>query len=152
MTTRTIGNFFIELRHNNGAIWVENNSISLNVPEALQTEDVFGFIKANKSRLTDILVANRIFSEEKFFETEILRDIEDGHYPLSRAQERLWFIEQYERGTNAYHIPAVYEIDDEANIEGIKYAMTQIVARLVVLCSSFCLVVLFVLGVLLVLV
>lgn len=129
MTTITIGNFFIELRHNNGAIWVENNSISLNVPEALQTEGIFGFIKANKSRLTDILVGNRIFSEEKFFEREILAGIEDGHYPLSRAQERLWFIEQYERGTNAYHIPAVYEIDDEASIEGIKYALTQIVAR-----------------------
>jgi amino acid adenylation domain-containing protein len=48
---------------------------------------------------------------------------------LSSAQERLWFIEQYETGTNAYNIPEVYELDTDTNVEGIKHALQQIVSR-----------------------
>ena len=30
--------------------------------------------------------------------------------PLSYAQQRMWFIEQYEQGTNAYHIPMLFAV------------------------------------------
>ena len=55
---------------------------------------------------------------------------------LSFAQERLWFMEHYEEGTNAYHIPEVLELDEKTNIEGIKYALQQIVSRHEVLRST----------------
>ncbi|NOU19599.1 MAG: amino acid adenylation domain-containing protein, partial [Bacteroidales bacterium] len=55
---------------------------------------------------------------------------------LSFAQERLWFIEQYEQGTNAFHIPVAYELDVNTNIEGIKYSLQQIVVRHEVLRST----------------
>ena len=55
---------------------------------------------------------------------------------LSFAQERLWFIEQYEQGTNAYHMPTVFELDKNTDIAGIKYALTQIVSRHRVLRST----------------
>ena len=55
---------------------------------------------------------------------------------LSFAQERLWFIEQYEQGTNAYHIPALFELATDTVIEGMKYALTQIVSRHQVLRST----------------
>ena len=32
---------------------------------------------------------------------------------LSFAQERLWFIERYEEGTNAYNIPMVFKLYKE---------------------------------------
>ncbi|WDF57316.1 non-ribosomal peptide synthetase [Mucilaginibacter sp. KACC 22063] len=48
---------------------------------------------------------------------------------LSYAQERLWFIEQYEQGTNAYHMPDVYELQSPDDIDGLKYALQQVVAR-----------------------
>jgi amino acid adenylation domain-containing protein len=55
---------------------------------------------------------------------------------LSSAQERLWFIEQYEAGTNAYHIPEIYELDVDTNVKGIKHALQQIVSRHEVLRST----------------
>ena len=55
---------------------------------------------------------------------------------LSFAQERLWFIEQYEQGTNAYHIPVVFELAADTDIEGMKYALHQIVSRHEVLRST----------------
>ncbi|RQO64381.1 hypothetical protein DBR43_33020, partial [Pedobacter sp. KBW06] len=49
--------------------------------------------------------------------------------PLSFAQERLWFIEQYEQGTNAYHMPMVLELTADCDIEGLRYALGKIVDR-----------------------
>lgn len=49
--------------------------------------------------------------------------------PLSFAQERLWFIEEFEEGTSLYHIPIVYELGENTDPEGIHYALRQIVAR-----------------------
>ena len=48
----------------------------------------------------------------------------------------LWFIEQYEQGSNAYHIPVVFELDADTDIAGIKYALQQIVSRHEVLRST----------------
>ena len=55
---------------------------------------------------------------------------------LSFAQERLWFIEQYERGTNAYHMPVLLELDKSTDIAGVKYALQQVVSRHEVLRST----------------
>lgn len=48
---------------------------------------------------------------------------------LSFAQERIWFIEQFENGTNAYHLPFVYELGQDSNKEALKYALQKIVER-----------------------
>jgi hypothetical protein len=55
---------------------------------------------------------------------------------LSFSQERLWFIEQYEQGTNAYHMPSVFELGADADVNGIKYAIGQVVERHEVLRST----------------
>ncbi len=55
---------------------------------------------------------------------------------LSFAQERLWFIEQYEGGSSAYHMPALYELGADTDPEGIKYALKQVVSRHEVLRST----------------
>lgn len=55
---------------------------------------------------------------------------------LSFAQDRLWFIELYEQGTNAYHLPLLYELDPSTNIPGIQHALKKIVARHEILRST----------------
>ncbi|MCV9934722.1 condensation domain-containing protein, partial [Flavobacterium sp. LS1R47] len=59
----------------------------------------------------------------------IIPKIDVDQIGLSFAQERLWFIEQFEEGTNAYHIPVLYELDATANKEGLKHALQEIVTR-----------------------
>ncbi|WP_099608847.1 non-ribosomal peptide synthetase [Vibrio coralliilyticus] len=49
--------------------------------------------------------------------------------PLSFAQDRLWFIENYEGGTSAYHIPCLYHLKDEAHIDVVKQAIQAVVQR-----------------------
>ena len=48
---------------------------------------------------------------------------------LSFSQERLWFIEKYEEGSNAYHIPTFFELTKEVNQEAITYAIQKIISR-----------------------
>ena len=54
-------------------------------------------------------------------------DQEEG--VLSFAQERLWFIEQYQQTSDAYHIPVLYKLESEPGIESFKYAIKKIVQR-----------------------
>lgn len=128
--------FFNEFRLNAGAIWLENGSINLSVPKKFQNQDTKDFIVNNKNQIISILNENQIFSIEKFLNVKILRDNTITHYPLSPSQERLWFIEQYEEGTNAFHIPELYELDANTDVEGLKYALQQIVSRHEVLRST----------------
>ncbi len=58
-------------------------------------------------------------------------------YPLSFGQERLWFIEQYEQGTNAYHIPLLLELAEGINIDGLIQALQAVVQRHTVLHTVF---------------
>ncbi|MDQ5920536.1 MAG: hypothetical protein QG673_592, partial [Pseudomonadota bacterium] len=59
------------------------------------------------------------------------------HYPLSFAQGRLWFIEQYEAGTNAYHIPMLIELAMNVNVDILKQSIQAIVARHEILRTIF---------------
>ena len=57
--------------------------------------------------------------------------------PLSYAQERLWFIEQYEGGTHAYHIPLLLQLDATADAEALMEALRAVVRRHAVLRTYF---------------
>ncbi|MEM9243889.1 MAG: amino acid adenylation domain-containing protein, partial [Pseudomonadota bacterium] len=48
---------------------------------------------------------------------------------LSYAQERLWFIEQYEQGTDAYHIPLLLALDSHVELPYVEQALQWIVER-----------------------
>ncbi len=49
--------------------------------------------------------------------------------PLSFAQERLWFIENFEQGTNAYHIPFCIKLNSPAQSEALKKSLQAMLVR-----------------------
>ena len=124
-----IHGLFHQIRNNNGSIWLENDVVKLRMPENVTKKTIFDAIKKDKTIICKILKENEIFSDQKFLETKIIKNISVDFYPLSFAQERLWFIEQFEQGTNAYHIPAIFELAEITEPEGIKYALQKIVER-----------------------
>ena len=56
---------------------------------------------------------------------------------LSFAQERLWFIEQYEEGTYAYHIPVLLELNENINQGILKKSLKYLLKRHEVLRTVF---------------
>jgi amino acid adenylation domain-containing protein len=54
---------------------------------------------------------------------------------LSFAQERLWFIDKYENGTNAYNIPLIVKLKEKINLKALSLSIIDIVNRHEVLSS-----------------
>lgn len=133
---KNINNFFSTLRYNAGAIWVEGEMLKLSTPKEFQNQNTKDFILQNKNKIISILKENGISTKEIFHKKTILVDTITTEFPLSPAQEGLWFMEQFEGGTNAFHIPTVYEVTTDTDIEGIKCALQQIVSRHEVLRST----------------
>ncbi|WP_416778066.1 amino acid adenylation domain-containing protein [Xenorhabdus budapestensis] len=59
----------------------------------------------------------------------VIPHVELTRYPLSFAQERLLFIEQFEQGSHAYHVPYLVLLDEGADLSLLETAINQIVDR-----------------------
>lgn len=62
-------------------------------------------------------------------EQTVTRRADAGPCPLSFAQQRLWFIDQFEPSTPAYNIPAAVRIRQALNVEAFRRSMDEIVRR-----------------------
>src|SRR5882724_661038 len=60
-----------------------------------------------------------------------------GIFPLSFAQQRLWFLNQFEPESPEYNIPQAFRITGELDSEVMKRALGEIVARHETLRTSF---------------
>ncbi|MFD2169293.1 non-ribosomal peptide synthetase [Tumebacillus lipolyticus] len=61
----------------------------------------------------------------------------DGVLPLSFAQERLWFFEQYHRHTSTYNMPFALRLNGRLNEPALRQAFDEIVSRHEVLRTAF---------------
>ncbi|WP_249199463.1 amino acid adenylation domain-containing protein [Photobacterium sp. GJ3] len=58
-------------------------------------------------------------------------------YPLSFAQERMLFIEDFAQGTSAYHIPQLFRLESDAALPVLTQALNMVVDRHPVLKSVY---------------
>ena len=108
-------------------LWLQGDVLKFKAPENSNTEELFVKIKQQKNEIIEILKCNRVFNSEPL--DTFIYQFSGNTSPLSFAQERLWFAEQFEQGTNAYHIPFVFELPIDTDLKGIEYAIQKIVVR-----------------------
>jgi amino acid adenylation domain-containing protein/non-ribosomal peptide synthase protein (TIGR01720 family) len=58
-------------------------------------------------------------------------------FPLSYAQQRLWFLHQLEPESTAYHIPAAVRLKGSLNIEALEKSFREIIKRHEILRTTF---------------
>jgi hypothetical protein len=56
----------------------------------------------------------------------VIAHVELAQYPLSFAQERLLFIENFEQGSTAYHIPYFVQLADDVNLSALTAAFNVV--------------------------
>ena len=67
----------------------------------------------------------------------IVRRAADTKIPLSFAQQRMWFLDQFEDMGATYHIPIVMRLSGELDVAALEYALTEIIRRHEVLRTTF---------------
>ncbi|MEM8960336.1 MAG: amino acid adenylation domain-containing protein [Acidobacteriota bacterium] len=53
----------------------------------------------------------------------------EARFPASFAQERMWFLHQLDPHSSAYHLPLVTRIDGELDVDALRHALADLVAR-----------------------
>ncbi|HWG90157.1 MAG TPA: condensation domain-containing protein, partial [Candidatus Thermoplasmatota archaeon] len=58
-------------------------------------------------------------------------------FPLSFAQQRLWFLDQWQPGNPAYNLPTLYRLTGPVNVSALEGALNEIVARHEILRTTY---------------
>ncbi|MGH7827842.1 MAG: condensation domain-containing protein, partial [Candidatus Binatia bacterium] len=67
--------------------------------------------------------------------------IQEGFvFPLSFAQQRLWFVEQLQPGTGVYNLPVAYRLRGPLNLVALEQSLNEVVRRHEILRTTFSLV------------
>ena len=61
----------------------------------------------------------------------------DKHLPLSFAQQRLWFLDQYEPNSSVYNMPRALRLSGSLNVAALEQSINEIVDRHEALRTSF---------------
>ena len=69
----------------------------------------------------------------------IARVSREARLPLSFAQQRLWFLDQLESGSTAYHVPYAARLDGALDMDAMRRSLSEIVRRHEVLRTNFAL-------------
>jgi amino acid adenylation domain-containing protein len=101
------------------------NTYNLN----LKVSDIF--INKTSQNIAKFITKNT----DKFIDIKPYSFKRENDQLVSFAQERLWFIDTFEQGTNAYNILMVVKLAMNANINAIKKSIKEIVNRHLVLRS-----------------
>ncbi|WP_420574203.1 amino acid adenylation domain-containing protein [Kordia sp.] len=117
-------------------LWTEDGKLKSRFPKSFADKEFLSQLSQNKESILSILEYNEILSSEIKLPRAYKLKTSEKH-SLSFAQERLWFIEQYEQGTNAYHIPLLVELAENTAIHRLKEAIQQVVQRHEVLRTIF---------------
>jgi amino acid adenylation domain-containing protein len=103
---------------------LDGDQLKINAPKGAVSPDLHAEILASKSEIITYIKATQaaIFSP--------IEHVDNGNrYPLSFAQQRLWFLNQYEPDSSAYTIVDTREFSFDLDIPAFEASITEIVRR-----------------------
>ena len=97
--------------------------IQLPLREIFESPTIAGLAQA-------LLVNKSLVTQEILPQKNTLKALADrSSLPLSFAQQRLWFLDQFEHGSANYNIPCAYHIRGSLNIDALRHALNEVVRR-----------------------
>ncbi|HYE13094.1 MAG TPA: condensation domain-containing protein, partial [Pyrinomonadaceae bacterium] len=97
-------------------------------------KDRLSHLSPEERRLLELRLSERAGDGRQSIEK---RGGEGYAFPLSFAQQRLWFLEQLEPGGAAYNMPAALRLSGALDVEALRRALREIVRRHEVLRTTF---------------
>src|SRR5271166_1052329 len=107
-------------------VWREGERLQCDAPEGRLTAELLQELSERKQ---EILVFLDDLRSDAELPESIPRVSREAPLPLSFAQQRLWFLDQLEGGSTAYHIPEAFRLRGALNIGALKRSLDEIVRR-----------------------
>jgi amino acid adenylation domain-containing protein len=124
--------FLSELRTLDIRLTVDGDRLRCSAPEGRLTKDLEQRIQSSKHELLQALGAL------PRAESEIPRRPDArGLLPLSFAQERFWFLQNFDPETTAYNITATLPLFGQVDIDALRWALREVVLRHEILRTCF---------------
>ena len=138
-----VDQLLLELRERDVTLWLEG--VSGAAPEELRlryraakdalTPHLLAQLKAQKAEVIAFL---RQASDSASVQIPPIQTIErNGHLPLSFAQQRLWFLHQFEPESSSNNMPVVLQFTGSLNVEALEKSIQTVVCRQEVLRTRF---------------
>ncbi len=109
-------------------LWAKGDKLHINAPESVMTEELRSQLRNRKAEILNFYKENQSW-HSKAEELIPLFDRSNNAFPLSFAQERLWFLEQLEGKSATYNMPWAYGFTGRLNHEILQRALVALVER-----------------------
>lgn len=122
-----------KLRKLNIELTLVEGKLKVNAPEGVVTKEILGEIKSCKEDLVSYI--SRVSGKINY--VAIPRARESAYYPLSKAQQRLYFVHELDKSSLAYNMPKVMKLIGHLDVERLKDALSELINRHESLRTSF---------------
>ncbi len=115
-----------ELLDHGVIVFVENGDLKTRSKKGSMTQYLGGLIKSNKDELVRYLTNKDEIDGEITIKSAPKNE---SGYALSFSQQRLWLLDQIEKGSTQYNIPAALKLSGLLDVDALNKALTTIVER-----------------------
>jgi hypothetical protein len=123
----TTAEFLSYLHSQNVKLWVEGEQLRCKAAKNVLTSDLQAELKNRRAEILAFLkLVNGNTSSKELAIQCIPRE---GHFPLSFAQQRLWFLDQFEPGSTAYLLTQALRLRGPLNRSALEQSLNSLVAR-----------------------
>ncbi|WP_243902384.1 condensation domain-containing protein [Aetokthonos hydrillicola] len=130
-----VDELLLELRRRDVTLWLEGDRLRYRAAKDALTPDLLAQLKAHKAELIAFL---RQASDSASLQIPPIQPIErNGHLPLSFAQQRLWFLHQFEPESTSNNMPVVVRFTGSLDVEALEKSIQTVVRRQEVLRTRF---------------
>ncbi len=121
-----------ELKQKNIYLYLDNGSLRGKFPQNTATPELKAALQTYKTEL--IAYLRQTVTDESF----VFSNLQRGEkLPLSYAQERLWFLDQFEPGSTSYNMPGAVRLTGELDVKLLERSLNEIIRRHEVLRTTF---------------
>ncbi|OHU92273.1 MULTISPECIES: non-ribosomal peptide synthetase [Pseudoalteromonas] len=128
----TIAKFINEVSARGIKLWQDDGQLKYKAAKGAWTDEVREQVIARKEEIIEFLSQRSQKSDTPPI-VPVARVGEDGQllnrFPLSFAQERLWFMDQLEPGGTSYSLPVAVSISGELNVTHLEQAFNALIDR-----------------------
>lgn len=123
----SITEFLANLHRLGFRFWNEGEKLKFSAPKGVLDANLKDQLRSRKQEIATFLKDHQ--RGRKPHIPALKKSSKQGPYPLSFAQQRLWFLYQLEPESAVYNLPTAIRIKGQIDLEILEHAINQLIAR-----------------------